>query len=280
MRGLVLGAGGVAGIAWELGVLLGIRDAQPDLVPRIVDAELVVGTSAGAAVGAQITSGTDLQQLYDLQLRQETDEIEVDFDADALARRYEDAVRGISSPIEACKRLGQFALAGRTVSETERRSAVQARLPIADWPRRRLVVVAVDASTGEPETFTGTGQAGLIDAVAASCAVPGIWPPVTIGRRRFIDGGVRSSTNVDLAAGCDRVLVLLPTLPGSPSVLGDLSAAVVPPAGAQVLQIRANLRSVAAFGRNPLSPATRSASAQAGRAVGRAKAAQVAQFWA
>lgn len=86
MRALVLGGGGVAGIAWELGVLLGIRDVEPDLFPRVTDAILVVGTSAGAAVGAQITSGTDLQQLYDLQCSPETEEIEVDLDAEALAR--------------------------------------------------------------------------------------------------------------------------------------------------------------------------------------------------
>lgn len=166
------------------------------------------------------------------------------------------------------------------MTEGERSAAIEARLPTPGWPERPLVLTAVDAATGELETFTAAGDVALVDAVAASCAVPGIWPAVTIGERRFIDGGVRSSTNVDLAAGCDRILVLLPTLPGAPSLLDDLGSEVVPPASAQVLQVRANLRAVRAFGRDPLSPATRAASAQAGRAVGQAKAAQVAQFWA
>lgn len=50
-----------------------------------------------------------------------------------------------------------------------------------------------------------------MDAVGASCAVPGVWPPVTIGARRFVDGGMRSTVNADLAAGAERVLVLAPT---------------------------------------------------------------------
>ncbi|XAS74845.1 patatin-like phospholipase family protein [Dermatophilaceae bacterium Sec6.4] len=279
MKALVLGGGGVAGIAWELGVLLGVGDAQPDVVSAILEAELVIGTSAGAAVAAQITSGVELQELYDAQLRAETAEIEVDLDTEVLAASYESAVRGAASTQEARRRLGELALTTNTVSEAQRRIAIAARLPSEVWPERRLTVTAVDTASGDLMTFTSASGVALTDAVAASCSVPGVWPPVTIGARRYMDGGVRSSTNVDLAVGCDRVLVLLPSLPGAPSLLGDLGAQVVPPRGADVLLVRANLRSMAAFGRNALSPATRAASARAGRAVGRAKAAQVAQFW-
>ncbi|MDQ2849682.1 MAG: patatin-like phospholipase family protein [Actinomycetota bacterium] len=279
MKALVLGGGGVAGIAWELGVLLGVGDAQPDVVSAILEAELVIGTSAGAAVAAQITSGVELQELYDAQLRAETAEIEVDLDIEVLAASYESAVRGAASTQEARRRLGELALTTNTVSEAQRRIAIAARLPSEVWPERRLTVTAVDTASGDLMTFTSASGVALTDAVAASCSVPGVWPPVTIGARRYMDGGVRSSTNVDLAVGCDRILVLLPSLPGAPSLLGDLGAQVAPPRGADVLLVRANLRSMAAFGRNALSPATRAASARAGRAVGRAKAAQVAQFW-
>ena len=52
--------------------------------------------------------------------------------------------------------------------------------------------------------FDAASDVRLLDAVGASCAVPGIWPPVTINGRRYIDGGIRSAANADLAAGCDR----------------------------------------------------------------------------
>lgn len=280
MRGLVLGGGGVAGIAWELGVLLGIQDEEPELAPAVRDADVVIGTSAGAAVGAQITSGVSLQELYDAQLRPETAEIDVDVDVEALAASYEHAARGVASSVAARRRFGELALRAPTVSEARRRSAVAARLPDREWSARRFTVTAIDTATGELAAFTASSGVALTDAVAASCAVPGVWPPVTIGERRFMDGGMRSATNVDLADGCDRVLVLLPSLPGAPSLLGELDAEVVPPSNAKMLWVQANLRSVAAFGRNALSPSTRAASAQAGRAVGRTRAAQVAAFWA
>src|SRR4029077_19401592 len=80
----------------------------------------------------------------------------------------------------------------------------------SEWPEQRLVITAVDAESGEPRAFDRDSGGGLIDAVAASCARPLVWPPITIGGRRYIDGGVRSATNADLAAGCDRVVVLAP----------------------------------------------------------------------
>lgn len=280
MRGLVLAGGGVAGIAWELGVLFGIQDRAPDLMPAVVDADLVVGTSAGAAVGAQVTSGVDLATLYAAQLHLESAEIEIDVDTEALATAYEDAVRGVDSSAAARRLLGALAIAADTVPEARRRTAIQGRLWSPDWPDQRLLITAVDTSTGVLEIFTAGGDVSLVDAVAASCAVPGVWPPVTIGARRYMDGGTRSVTNIDLATGCERILVLLPTLPGAPSLLGDLGSDGAPPADAAVLTIHANLRSVAAFGRNSLSPSTRAASARAGRAVGEAKATLVADFWA
>ena len=279
MRALVLAGGGVAGIAWELGVLLGLRDGAPGLLPAPADADVVIGTSAGAAVGAQVTSGVDLDELYAAQLRPESAEIEVAVDAESLAASYEAAARGTDSPMAARRRFGELALAADTVSEGERRTAIQARLPKLDWPDRRLIITAIDTATGELCTFTPQGDTSLTDAVAASCAVPGVWPAVTLGGRRYMDGGMRSGTNVDLAAGCERILVLSPTLPGAPSLLGDLDADVVAPSDTQVLVVSADLRSVAAFGRNPLSPSTRAPSAEAGRSVGRARAAQVAAFW-
>jgi NTE family protein len=69
-------------------------------------------------------------------------------------------------------------------------------------------VTAVDAESGEPVAWDRGSDVPLDRAVAASCAVPAVYPPVTIGGRRYRDGGIRSATNADLAAGCSAVIVL------------------------------------------------------------------------
>ena len=117
-----------------------------------------------------------------------------------------------------------------------------------------------------------------MDAVAASCAVPGVWPPVTIGDRRFIDGGVRSTVNADLAGGADRVVVIAPIAMGlNGSIHHEIEA--LEAEGSEVAVVVADEASVAAFGTNPLHPATREPSARAGRAQGPAVAEAVAEVW-
>ena len=107
-------------------------------------------------------------------------------------------------------RTGRWALAARTMPESDRRKVFEARLPVSDWPAKMLKVTAVDARTGEFVVFDSAGEAGVVDAAGASRAVPGIWPPVTIGNRRFVDGGVRSVANADLAARYERVVIVAP----------------------------------------------------------------------
>lgn len=279
-RALVLAGGGVAGIAWELGVLRGLQDADPDLAARVIAADLIVGTSAGSAVAAQITSGVALDDLYAAQLSGESAEIEVDLDMDALLARFTAAVSGATKPEEMQRAVGTVALETPTVAEPVRRAAVAARVPVPAWPARPMLLPAVDAETGEPVIFTKDSGVGLVDAVAASCAVPGIWPPVTINGRRYIDGGVRSSTNADLARGCDRILVIVPSLAGVPDPFGKLDQEIELLRPASVLPIFADEASMAAFGTNPLSPATRPPAANAGRDIGRSRAVEVAAFWA
>ena len=274
---LVLAGGGVAGIAWELGVLRGLADADPALADRVLAADLVVGTSAGSSVAAQITSGVPLDELYGAQLRPETAEVETDVDLPALFADLGAVLAGVADRTEAGRRIGALALAARTVDPAVRMAAIAARLPVPTWPDRRLLVPAVDAETGELTVFTRDSGVALVDAVAASCAVPGVWPPVPVGVRRFMDGGVRSMANSDLAAGAERVLVVLPTLPGSPGLFGGSVDAEFPAlAPCDVTVVHADQASVEAFGTNPLSPATRAAAARAGRAVGSAAAIRVA----
>ncbi|OLB66908.1 MAG: hypothetical protein AUI10_01515 [Actinobacteria bacterium 13_2_20CM_2_72_6] len=276
---LVLAGGGVAGVAWELGVLRGIADADPALADRILAADLVVGTSAGASVAVQITSGVPLDERYAAQLHPDSAEIEVDVDMGKLFAEFGAVLAGASGPADAGRRLGALALAASTVDPADRLAAIAARLPVKRWPDRRVLLSAVDAETGELTVFTHESGVDVVEAVAASCAVPGVWPPVTINGRRYIDGGVRSPTNADLAAGADRLLVIRPVPEDAPEPWGDLAAEIAGAAPGAVYVINADQASVEAFGANPLSPTTRAPSARAGRAVGAAQAARVAAAW-
>jgi NTE family protein len=203
----------------------------------------------------------------------------VDLDLEELTARFAEATAGATSPEELRRRVGALALETSTVSEDERRRAVAARLPRSTWPERPLQLTAVDAHTGALTVFTKDSGVELTDAVTASCAVPGVWPPVTINGRGYIDGGVRSGSNADLAQGCDRVLVITPSLPGGPELFGSLTEDVEALKPTRVEVIYADDASVAAFGTNPLSPATRGPAARAGRRVGTAEAGRVDALW-
>jgi NTE family protein len=120
----------------------------------------------------------------------------------------------------------------------------------------------------------------LVEAVAASCAVPGVWPPVTTGGRRFIDGGVRSVANADLAAGCDRVVVLAPLVRGFGPLTGVAEqVAQLRAAGAEVELVSPDAAALAAIGRNVLDPAHRPAAARAGRAQAAGVADAIGAVW-
>ena len=278
-RTLVLAGGGVAGIAWELGVLFGISELEPELAKTIIAADLIIGTSAGSAVAAQISSDQDLDALYEVQCSTESNEIMIDFDATTHVSLVDDLIRGLEDDTEVRRVIGKFALSARTIDEEQRRSVIAMRLPKREWPAQALWITAVDAETGELEVFTSQSGVNLLDAVSASCAVPGIWPPATIGGRKYIDGGVRSTTNADLAVGSDRVLVITPSAPDAPYRTGSLKEELASfgPDMTQVLY--ANSSSQAAFGSNPFSPSSRRQSAIAGRAIGRASAGSLVSFW-
>jgi NTE family protein len=280
-RALVLAGGGVAGIAWELGVLRGLQDADPALADGVLAADLVVGTSAGSAVAAQITSGVALADLYDRQLSESSAEIEVDLDMEQLLARFTAATVDAPTEDDALRAIGALALDTQTVDEPVRKAAIAARLPVPDWPPDRAVLLpAIDALTGELTVFSKDSGVALVDAVAASCAVPGIWPPVTINGRRYIDGGVRSATNAELAAGYDRILIITPAPPEQPAPFDQLDGEIEQLKPGLVHVIHADAASVTAFGTNPLSPATRRPAAQAGRAIGQAHATEAAALWA
>ncbi|AXN51772.1 hypothetical protein MMRN_47310 [Mycobacterium marinum] len=282
-RALVLAGGGLAGIAWETGVLLGIADESPAAARLLLDSDVLVGTSAGSAVAAQISSGTSLDALFDRQIAEQSAELDPGVDIDVITELFLDALRkpripGVDKIRQRLQRIGAVALATETVSESVRREVIAARLPCHDWPDRALRVTAIDVSTGELVAFDRDSGVELVDAVAASCAVPGAWPPVTIAGRRYMDGGVASLVNLGVADDCGVAVVLVPTGADAPSPFGGGSAAEVAEFAGRSLGVFADDDSLAAFGANPLDPRCRKASALAGRAQGRREASAVAAF--
>lgn len=120
-----------------------------------------------------------------------------------------------------------------------------------------------------------------MDAVAASCAVPAVWPPVTIEGRKWLDGGVHSCANAHLAAGYARVVVLAPMAVGAgPLVSPRTQAEKLARAGARTMVITPDATAKRAFGRNSLDPAGRAPAARAGRVQADAHAEAVAEVWA
>lgn len=285
-RALVLAGGGIAGIAWETGVLRGIADESPAAAAVVLDSDVLVGTSAGSAVAAQIGSGSTLEELYDRQVAESSAEIDSGVDVETIAEMF---LTALGEPYETAQdktrqqmqRIGAVALATETVPEPVRRQVIAQRLPSRDWPHRVLRLTAIDVAAGELVVFDRQSGVDLVDAVAASCAVPGAWPPVTIAGRRYMDGGVASSVNLGVAADCDAAVVLVPSGADAPSPFGDGPAAEIAAfAGTKfpVLAVFADADSLAAFGPNPLDPRCRIASAVAGREQGRREADAVARF--
>lgn len=276
-RALVLGGGGVAGIAWETGVLFGLAEQGVD----VLGADLIVGTSAGSAVAAQITADVPLAELYDRHVfpTGEQTEIAVEFDPEKMMAELMPLLSGREPGPELRAAVGGYALSAPTVPERRRREVIEARLPSHDWPSRDIRIVAVDAATGEERIFTAADGVALVDAVAASCAVPGIWPPVTIDGRRYVDGGIRTSTNVDLAAGHDAVLVLAPVADLGPPDPAISKAVAKVEKKSRVLTLRPDEASMAAMGANPLDPSTAKPAAQAGRAQAAQVVGDVRDLW-
>jgi NTE family protein len=275
-RALVLGGGGITGIAWEIGILAGLAERGIDLT----DADLVIGTSAGSVVGVDVRSGIPLAELYAAQMRPPgASEIYAKMKP-ALLARYIGAMVFTRKPKVARARIGALALRARTESEGVRRKVIESRLPVSDWPPGNLKITAVDAASGEFAAFDATSGVRLIDAVGASCAVPGIWPPVTIDGRRYIDGGMRSAANADLAAGCAQVVVIAP-LTQAFGVLESVARQVgrLAAAGARVVVVKPDKAALKAIGRNVLDPARRPGAAIAGYAQAPAEADAVKAVW-
>lgn len=277
--GLVLAGGGVAGIAWETGFLLGVQEKSPDAAAALLTADVLIGTSAGSTVSAQIVGGATLQELFDAQTAEATGELDPKVDVEILGQMFVDAIAGSQDRAEQLRALGEAATDADTVEPAVRRAVIEARLRNRVWPDRELRIPAINTRTGELRVFGNADGVDLVDAVGASCAVPGVWPVVTIDGERYMDGGMASGSNVQLAADCDVIVVLSPAADPAPNLLGgSLREEIDVMAPKRVLPIFADDAVVEAIGTNSLSPTTRRPAAELGREQGRRTADEIAAF--
>src|SRR5215468_2152096 len=289
-RALVLGGGGGAGNAWEIGVIAGLFDAGLD----VTEADLIIGTSAGSTAAAQITSATQPAALLAILAaapQQRTGPVKPDGGrvpigpaADHMERTSA-IIAAAEDAADMRRRMGTAALERDAASDgsgqTRWRATVVARLPSQHWPERTVLITAVDAHTGEPVVFDRHSEVDLVDAVAASCASGFAY---SIGGSRYIDGGYRRNENADLAVGYERVLVLSPFGGRSRTPLDwgmQLAAQVdeLRAGGSRVETIFPDSNSEYMFGANAMDLSLRPPAARAGYNQGRALAEQLTEFW-
>ncbi|HXA58221.1 MAG TPA: patatin-like phospholipase family protein [Streptosporangiaceae bacterium] len=275
MRALVLGGGGVAGIGWEAGLIVGLRLAGVDLTV----ADLIVGTSAGSVTGTFVAQGADLAVEID-RIAQHADAGEMEppvTDMDVVMRAFGILYDPALDPQEARRRVGALALETSVAGAGERLKEIGDRLPEGHWPDRRLLITAVDTEDGAFTVWDRDSGAPLRLAVASSCAVPCVFPPVEIGGRRYMDGGVRSPSNADLAKGAAKVVVIEPMAHFSPRKTLERELAEL--GDAQVATVGPDQAAIEAFGVNVLDPALWRPTFKAGLAQAAAIAERVGSVW-
>ena len=279
-RALVLGGGGITGIAWELGLLHGLARAGVDLA----DADLVVGTSAGSIVGSLLRSGPsrglDLPALYETQLAPADPGPAARLSRRMAARMAPPFLRPGSAEQKRA-RLGRLAMRHPGDGE-ERVEVIRGLVPWEEWPEKDLKITAVEAETGRftvLDRAAGVNGVPLVRAVAASCAVPLVWPTVRLGDRHYLDGGFRSTANADLAAGYDDVVVVAP-LPRSFSRATSIPAQLARTGCTRSAVVTPDAQALADIGGNVLDSARRADAARTGLRQADEVAEQVAAAWA
>ncbi len=290
-RALVLGGGGPVGIAWESGLIAAMAENGLD----VTIADKVIGTSAGSSVGAQLALGRPPESLYKAALAPiEGSRAErharpggAQPNLMPLMQIMQKAASG-ASPEDLRRELGQLSLTTETMSEEDFIAGFGATLAAGEaWPAKGYTATAVDTETGEFVTWTAASGVDVARAVASSCSVPGIFPPITINGRRYMDGGMRSATNADLAAGHDRVIVVSVTgnnLPPGPyadrlRARFDAELQTIRDGGGEVEVIRFGEAAQAIAGMNLMDFSKREPVARAGYEQGTAEAARLRDWW-
>lgn len=292
-RAVVLGGGGPVGVAWEAGLAAGLDDGGV----RLAEADLFVGTSAGSIIGSQLALGRAPRELFEAQLaiaeddRPEMRPVQRNIDIAPLIQAYVKMYTTDLSSEQFRKEVGQFALQAEAIPEEEWLPTFGRDSNYDSWPEREYICTAVDAATGEFVSWSKDSGIPLQLAVASSCAVPGVVEPVTINGKRYMDGGMGSGTNAELAAGYGKVLVV-PVFAVGRSRPGTDEAVVarlrqrfedelqpIRDAGGEIEVISPDDDSRDAFGPNLMDGTRRKPVAEAGLRQGRNEAERLKAWW-
>ncbi len=284
-RALVLSGGGPVGIGWEAGVVSGLAAQGVD----VSLADYILGTSAGSVVGAQIALGRDVSEISQRMRANAASPSRPRPGAtgeqmQGLMQAFMELFTSTEPDQVKRAKIGAFALEATTMSEEEFLTTF-GHLADAGWPKR-YACTAVDALTGEFVVWDEAAGAPLVRAVATSCSVPGIFPPITIDGRRYIDGGMRSGTNADLAKGHERVLILSLMNPESMrGPLARLGSAIeaelttIGDAGGTVEVVYPDPDAASAMGVNLMDPSMVIPAVEAGERQGKLVADELGGFW-
>lgn len=270
---LVLGGGGLTGIGWEAGILKGLADRGVDLTT----ADTVVGTSAGSVVGALITSHP-VDDVYEGQVAPPSGDLGAHYRRSMMLRLVLPMVVP-GSPTRKRKRIGAAALRAHPAGGHERVEVIRSRIDIDQWPDRDLRITAVNADSGEFRVFGPGDGVDIVHAVAASCAVPIVWPPVAIDDTPYIDGGMRSATNADVASDAEDVVVVIAPLAQAFSRATRISAQLERCRAKRTVVITPDEQALGAFGKNVLDARKRPAAAREGLRQSQAVLDEVAAAW-
>ncbi|MCW2832435.1 MAG: patatin-like phospholipase family protein [Nocardioides sp.] len=257
---LVLGGGGLTGIGWEAGIIKGLADEGVDLST----ADVVVGTSAGAVVGALITT-RPVDQVYEEQVQPPSRGLGAPNYRRSMMLPLVPPMLFPGASRTKRRRVGAVALRAHPPGGHERVEVIRSRIGVEEWPDRDLRITAVNAETGEFITFTRDSDVDLVHAVAASCAVPIVWPAVSIDDTPYIDGGMRSTANADVASDATDVVVVLAPLPQAVSRSARISTQLGRCRAERYVVVTPDKQSLASFGSNVLDPARRPDAAREGR---------------
>ncbi|GAB2516819.1 patatin-like phospholipase family protein [Nocardia heshunensis] len=266
---LVLGGGGAVGLSWMAGVVIGLREAGIDTAL----AQRIVGTSAGAVVGAALAAEVDLTLL----LRRpgpDSDLEPIEFDPNSFGEILGLLATPGLDPAEARRRVGARALEMNVGDPAAHIARIGGFVGNVAWPHRDLRITAVSVTTGDLQVWTPDGKATLPEALASSTSVPGVFPPIPIDGDFYIDGGMRSPINADLAAGAERILIieplahLFPHVPSDRDLGGAATSFIVPDASA-----------IAAYGPDLFNAAALEPAYEAGLRQGGEAAPGLKDFW-
>lgn len=283
--GLVMGGGGVVGIAWETGVLAALQHEQ-GFDPT--GAAIVIGTSAGSVTGAQAALGRDFGELADLARRPASPRpggapaavsppppAMPDFTRGPQAEIMQLMTSGGAEAVGA--RIGELAMRCETaLTEDAYVESFRRMLGTDEWPAVDLRVTTCECETGRGVAWSRVDGIDLVRAVASSCAVPGFFPTVSFGGRHYTDGPRSVTVDLLVGAGVDTVLFIGPN--AALAQFADRMEAefdAIRSKGIEVHTVTGG-DALARIGLNLMDPALRAAGAEIGLADGRDAAGRLA----